>query len=89
MRQISVDDLCASLGRPSYNVEGFKGRLFYSKIRLNKGGYDSLGTYFGVGVPLYWVHSEDCTIDFVIRASSRQQARRIILMRYPDANVRR
>jgi len=79
----------AALGRPGYHDHGYKGRLYYSKIRLNRGGYDNLGTYFGVGEPLYWVHNDECTVDFVIRAPSRKRARALILERYPNANVRR
>lgn len=28
-------------------------KLYLKRVRLNSGGYDSYGSYFGCGVPLY------------------------------------
>ena len=80
----------AALGRPSYHEEGFSGRLFLRRVRLNSGGYDVNGTYFGYGDnSLYWCASEDCKVDFMLRAFVREGARRQVLEIYPNAKVRR
>ena len=79
----------AAMGRGSRHVEpSFDGRLFLERVRLNQGGYDRLGTYFGSGDPLYWCCSEDGSIDYCLRASSRTEARATVLKRYPAARVR-
>jgi hypothetical protein len=81
----------AALGRGSLHTDGdhFEGRLYLRCIRLNQGGYDANGTYFGIGDPLYWCASDDGDIDFMLRARSRNEARRKVLERYPHAKVRR
>ncbi len=49
------------------------------KIRLNRGGYDSSGAYWGLGVPLYrysYIHPLNNTeYSCYIRASSRALAK--------------
>ncbi len=79
----------AAIGRPSDHCQGFEGRIFLRRIRLNSGGYDPNGTYFGIGVPLYWVASEGGEVDYMLRADSRGSAREMVLVRYPLAKVRR
>ena len=53
---------------------------------LDDGGYDPQGTYFGVGEPLYWVASDDGTIDRVFRVSD-DNAKAQVLKWYPNATV--
>lgn len=80
----------AALGRPSIHAhEHFSGRLTLRRVRLNQGGYDVNGTYFGQGQPLYWCASADGDVDFMLRADSRAKARATVLARYPLATVRR
>ena len=82
----------AALGRPTVMdaPKDFSGRLFVSRVRLNSGGYDKNGTYFGHGPPsLYWIASEDGEIDFMARANSREEARAAALREYPNAKIRR
>lgn len=47
-----------------------------SKVRLNRGGYDSRGRYYGTGRPLYRAEAEVCGKDreVHVRASSRKEA---------------
>lgn len=40
---------------------------------------------FEHGEPLYWVASEDCELDYMLRAKSRRAAKEQILEEYPDA----
>lgn len=79
----------AALGRPSLHEDGFAGRLYLRRVRLDVQNYDVNGTYFGTGLPLYWCANEDGTIDYIIRAPSRAHARSAVLGRYPKAKVRR
>ena len=60
-------------------------KLVLRKVRLNQGGYDSNGTYFGCGEPLYWYADSDGTIDAMTRADNRTDAKRVIRGNYPNA----
>ena len=81
----------AALGRPTVldAPEDFAGRIYLRKVRLNQGGYDANGTYFGTGTPLYWYSDEEGEIDAMLRANHREQARNMVLAKYPKAKVRR
>lgn len=48
-----------------------------SKVRLNRGGYDSRGRYYGTGKPLYRAEAVVCGKDreVTVRASSRTEAK--------------
>jgi len=60
-------------------------RLYLRKIHIDVQGYDSNGTYFGTGNPLYWCSNEDGDIDYMLRAHHREQAKNIVLKKYPNA----
>jgi hypothetical protein len=80
----------AALGRPS--IQGsrdYAGRFVLRRIRLDTGGYDSNGTYFGEGQPLYWYASADGSIDRMLRADSRAAAKAAVLEKYPHATFSR
>ena len=81
----------AALGRPTVHdaPKSFAGHIRLRRVRLNDGGYDNNGTYFGHGGPLYWYASDDGEIDAMLRAGSREQARTEVLAVYPKAKVRR
>jgi len=79
----------AALGRAS--VKGDRkhdGRLFMRLVRLDSGGYDTNGTYFGHGRRLYWYSSEDGSIDGTVRGETRAQAREKVLRDYPNARIK-
>jgi len=68
-----------------------RGRLTLQRVKMSPcGAYDSNGTYFGVGLPLYWCAYDDGDheIDFVFRAIDRSDARQHVLGLYPNAKVR-
>jgi len=80
--------------------ETFKGRVYLSRIVLREmGDYDVNGTYFGAGDPLYWcaLHShypqpgqkatdaDAQDIDFMLRAKTRDEAKRKVLEKLPGA----
>jgi hypothetical protein len=80
------------MGRPTIHCDdpqSYAGKLSVRKMRLDYGGYDCNGTYFGLGPPLYWVSSKDNGVDFMLRASDRRAARDEVLEKYPRANVRK
>lgn len=75
----------AAMGRDTLTGAHDGSRLTLRRIRLDAGGYDPLGAYFGIGRPLYWCASKDGQIDFMLRAESRRSAKRQVSERYPTA----
>lgn len=76
----------AALGRTERIGDSeYSGKLWLSLVRLDSGGYDPNGTYFGSGDPLYWFASADGTIDGVTRAKTRELALEQVRERYPNA----
>jgi len=75
----------AAMGRPQVQdePEGYTGKVYLRKVRLDAGGYDRNGTYFGAGGGLYWCCSAENSIDFMVRAWSRADAKRKVHAVYP------
>ena len=46
-------------------------KLTLRRVRLDAGGYDALGTYWGHGDPIYWYASADGSIDATLRTPGR------------------
>ena len=59
------------------------------RVRLNKGGYDSSGCYWGVGLPLFEAYTDNCGRFMHIRAHDRAQAKDMIATAIPDAKFYR
>ena len=64
-------------------------KLVLRKVRIDSGGYDPNGTYFGWGEPLYWYADVDGTVDAMLRAGSRETAKARIREQYPLARFYR
>jgi hypothetical protein len=68
-------------------------KLHLNRIRLNLGGYDSGGAYWGVGAPLWhaWADAGEETeaVEAFFRASDREEARAIAADRFPGATFYR
>jgi hypothetical protein len=80
----------AARGRPTVRGSAeYDGLLSLVHIRLDVGGHDRLGTYFGSGRPIYWYASADGTIDGVLRAESREDAKEQVKKLYPSARFYR
>ena len=76
----------AALGRGTRRGDVlYDGKLYLRRVRLDNGGYDANGTYFGHGAHLWWFASDDGDIDGMMRASTRAKAKESILADYPDA----
>lgn len=59
-------------------------KLRMVKLRINSGGYDEGGAYFGQGNPIYWTFDDNDTSIF-FRAKNRLDAKRIIRQTLPNA----
>jgi len=67
------------------SVLGLKGRqnplkgstLLADKIRLDRGGYDKSGRYWGIGLPLFRVYTMDGDLDVHVRANTATQAKKL------------
>lgn len=80
----------APMGRhtgPNY-LETCEGKLSLRRIRINSGGYDSGGAYWGLGEPLWFVEDLDGNSQF-FRASNRAAAKASILKDWPEAKFYR
>lgn len=78
----------AALGRHDRHAPDFEGKLVLRRVRLDVGGYDQNGTYFGARRPgraLYWYAAEDGSIDAMADAAGREDAKGKIRVRYPRA----
>jgi hypothetical protein len=86
----------APMGRKSYQSDkeaSFKFRV--QRVRLDRGGYDEGGAYWGIGQPLYiadadpiWIEEEDREIEgprFYFRANDRDDAKEEVKHKYPNA----
>jgi hypothetical protein len=80
----------AALGRPDrIGDPAYAGVLTLRRVRIDRDGYDGLGTYWGSGgAPLYWFASRDHYIDRSVRAAGREAARAFVLREYPNATVK-
>ena len=76
----------AALGRVARGAKTEDGIKFnLQHVRLNSGGYDSGGAYWGVGQRLYWACSEDGAIDRYFRAYDREAAKQKLRADFPNA----
>lgn len=63
-------------------------RWTLGRVRLNSGGYDARGEYFGVGAPFYRYNGPDGEYGHV-RAHSREDAKAAVRAKYPAATFYR
>lgn len=70
------------------------GKFELARVRLNNGGYDDGGAYWGHGEPIYRARAfVDYTgkegrggmVEWFLRASDREQAKAHVRKRYPNA----
>jgi len=59
------------------------------KVRLNQGGYDSRGSYWGSGAPLWWCTPDGGELQFdeYLRAPTREVAKLMIREKYKDHEI--
>jgi hypothetical protein len=59
------------------------------RIRINQGGYDDGGSYWGLGDPLYWAGSDCGTVDLWFRSDDRASAKDHVRSQFPNARFYR
>lgn len=74
-------------GRPPHPGDDSAVRMYLRRVRLDNGGYDSAGAYWGFAEPLWRYESEDGSVSDHIRARSRLEAQREIRRLMPNALV--
>lgn len=74
----------APMGRHGSLHPANEAKVRVSRVRLNSGGYDSGGAYWGIGKPLYWVRSDDGDVTEFFRAWDREEAKEQVLAISPD-----
>ncbi len=87
-------------GRPAFRPADptMPLKFYLQRIRLNNGGYDSGGAYWGFPDDLYWACSveevlttawfgspELSTVESYFRASNREDAKNLLRAKYPNA----
>jgi hypothetical protein len=72
----------APLGRRNYNANR-SAKLYCRKVRLDRGGYDPSGTYWGSYIPLYCVYDADGEVECYYRAWDRADALKKHRLEYP------
>ena len=83
----------APMGRytgPNY-LETCAGRLHLMRVRLNSGGYDAGGAYWGLGAPLYYFEHDGETeqVYGYVRGTTRDKAKAQVRETYPSARFYR
>lgn len=82
----------ADMGRPNNRTEpSYPVRFHVQRIRLNSGGYDSGGAYWGQGQALYyaWGDGAEEVQEHWTRATDRDDAKTAVLNRWPNATFYR
>jgi hypothetical protein len=59
------------------------------RVRLDSGGYDSGGAYWGRGAPLYWAGSDCGLVEMWFRAADRDAAKAVVCAGFPLATFHR
>ena len=76
----------APFGRPgTTGPQTDRPRFYLSRLRLNSGGYDTSGCYWGLGPPLYQYQTEDGSSSGTCRARTRDGAKQKVCERFPTA----
>ena len=74
----------APMGRHERLHPANEEKVRLSEVRLDRGGYDSGGAYWGIGEPLYWCRSDNGDVSTYIRAWDRETAKEKLLERNPN-----
>jgi hypothetical protein len=78
--------LGAAHGRPQQRPKGLPAQRWYlRRVRINSGGYDEGGAYWGIGEPLWYAASESGEATMFFRARDRVEARAYVVAAFPGA----
>jgi len=69
-------------------------RVYLHEIRINKGGYNKFGVYYGVGAKLYYIGAlnedeSDYIYEDEFRARDREEAIEIARLVFPNGKFRK
>jgi hypothetical protein len=79
----------ASMGRHSaYPPADYRGPLVVRRVKLDSGGYDAGGAYWGNGAKLWQAEDPDGYFSYYFRAVDYMAAKREARIRSPLARVR-
>jgi len=82
----------AVMGRPQCMPPAVNlSKFTLQRVRIDSGGYDQGGAYWGLGAPLYHAYAETGgnDVDMFFRAHSREEAKAIVRKTYPSAKFLR
>lgn len=65
------------------------GKVSLRKIRINQGGYDDGGAYWGIGSQLWNASNDDLSVNLWFRARTRDAAKDQVLVKFPAARFYR
>lgn len=68
----------------------YSGKVTLRRVRLDSGGYDETGAYWGIGEPLYWAAADSgVEYDETFRAGDRAEAKAYVRETLPCARFYR
>jgi hypothetical protein len=70
-------------------MDTYGPKVTLQRIRLDSGGYDPQGAYWGIGQPLYWAATDDGKLDDTFRAYDRDEAKEHVRQSIPQARFYR
>jgi hypothetical protein len=87
----------AAMGRSDrHGFPDLAYKVSLQRVRLDSGGYDNAGAYWGIGKPLYWACGEapgdtadKLGFEMFFRAADRDAAKAMVKERYPEARFYR
>lgn len=66
------------------NYKHGSNRVSLTRVKLNRGGYDSRGEYFGSGAPLWSASDDNGEFYEMFRAVDRRTAKALLLSHFPN-----
>lgn len=72
-----------------HNSVSYSPKVTLQRVRLDSGGYDPCGAYWGCGEPLYWAATDDGELDTTFRAHDRDAAKAHVRTLIPAARFHR
>jgi hypothetical protein len=74
----------APMGRPSHAHPANAYKVYVSKVKLDSGGYDRGGAYWGHGQRLFWATDATGEFSHFLRACSRMDAIDLLQDDFPE-----
>lgn len=78
--------------KPNGNMSAdLSPKISLRRVRLDRGGYDEFGAFWGLGRPLFWASSDTAGIEFdsTFRANDRADAKDAVREIFPTARFHR